>query len=113
MTIAEGIVWTKDSQGVWAKVIDNWPKNRHGARIVADDGDPFGSYGKDEAIGIVEGWIARPTLPDRYYQFAVVPGKEMAPEDKKKLQEYNAKKKAERGEGPEPEPVESYISTEE
>jgi hypothetical protein len=111
--IAEGIVWTKDSTGTWAKVIDNWPEGRRSARIIADDGLPFGQYSKSEAVAIIEEAIAKSQLYESRYQLAVVPGKEMSASDKEKLAEFNIRKKAERGEGPDAGPIESYISKEE
>jgi hypothetical protein len=113
LKITEGIVWEKNPEGQWIKTIDNWPANRRGARIVGDDDPPFGQYGKNEAIRMIEEWITKGPLSSDHYRLAVIPGKEMAPEDKEKLVQYNSKKKAERGEGPEPGPVESYISSEE
>jgi hypothetical protein len=112
MTTAEGIVWTKDSTGVWKKVIDNWPIGRRSAQIVADDGLPFGKYNKSAAVALIEDAIAKNQLYPSRYQLAVVPGKEMSPEDKQNLADYNERKKVERGEGGDAGLVESYISEE-
>jgi hypothetical protein len=111
--IAEGIVWTKDSTGTWKRVLDNWPEGRRSARIVADNDLPFGQYSKSEAVGIIEDAIAKDQLYPERYQLAVIPGKEMSATDKEKLAEFNTRKKAERGQGPDAGPVESYISKEE
>lgn len=111
MKITEGIVWEKKN-GEWVKMLDNWPLNRRGARIVADDDDPFGNYGKAEAIAMIEGWITKGPLKPHHFMFGIIPGKEMTPEAKDKLENITAKKKAERGEGPDAGPVESYISEE-
>lgn len=111
MKITEGIVWEKNPEGQWIKTLDNWPANRRGARIVSDDDPPFGQYGKSEAIQMIEDWTTKGPIREDHYKLAIIPGKEMSAEDKGKLVEYNAKKKEERGEAPEP--VESYISAEE
>jgi hypothetical protein len=108
MKITEGIVWEyKDEE--WVKTLDAWPADRRGARIFADNDSPFGQYSKSEAIRMIEGWIMNNNLA-RYDRIGIIPGKEMAPEDKEKLKQYNTKRKEERGET---EPVESYISKEE
>ncbi len=108
MNITEGIVWERKND-TWVKTVDNWPFNRRGARITANGDDAFGQYGKAEAIDLIEGWIAG-GLPEKYETLAIIPGKEMSATDKEKLVEFNKRKKAERGESPEPAPVESYVS---
>lgn len=105
MKITEGIVW-ENKNGKWIKTLDAWPSGRRGARIFADDQSPFGQYGKNEAIEMIEGWIASGKC-ERYERLGVVPGKEMSDESKGKLKEFTTKKKIERGEI---EPVESYVS---
>lgn len=107
MKITEGIVWENKS-GEWVKTLDAWPSGRRGARIFADNDLPFGQYGKNEAIELVEGWIASGKV-GKYEKLGVIPGKEMSDESKGKLKEFTTKKKVERGEI---EPVESYISKE-
>jgi len=106
MKITEGIVWDK-KDGEWVKTLDNWPVNRRGARIVVDDGDPFGQYGKNEAIDLIEGWIEKGPLRPNRYRLAMIPGKEMSQESKGKLKEFTNRKKVERGEVS---PAESYVS---
>jgi hypothetical protein len=96
--IVEGIVWEKNIEGQWDKILDNWPPNRRGARIVADEGDPFGQYGKNEAVKMIEEWTTKgPIRPERH-RLAIIPGKEMSEESKEKLVEFTKRKKAERGE---------------
>ncbi len=105
--ITEGIIWEK-KDGQWVKVLDNWPAGRRGARILANTEAPFGEYSKSAAIDKVEEFIASSTLPEHYYRFTVIPGKQMSDESKEKLKEFTTSRKVERGEL---EPVESYIST--
>lgn len=108
ITLTEGIVWEK-KDGEWVKVLDNWPAGRRGARLVVDNEPPFGQYSKAAAIAFIEESITKGPLRPERYRLAVIPGKEMAPEDKEALQQFNKKRKIERGEA---EPVESYISEE-
>jgi hypothetical protein len=109
MKYTEGIIWEKKA-GEWVKTLDNWPYNRRGARIIASGSVPFGNYSKSEAIEKIEDWITRGPIRPDCCLLGIIPGKEMAPEDKEKLKQYNTKRKEERGEI---EPVESYISKEE
>jgi hypothetical protein len=106
--VTEGIVWEKKGDQ-WVKTLDAWPEGRRGARIFANNDSPFGQYGKNEAIKMIEEWILNKNLSN-YDRLGVVPGKEMTEESKEKLKNFTTKKKIERGEA---EPVESYISKEE
>lgn len=113
MKITEGIVWERKSEG-WIKVLDNWPALRRGAKLQANDDDPWGDgvYNKHEAVRLIQSWIENPGLPEKYYRFSIIPGKGATAEVKQKLADINAKKKAELGQVQEHVPVESYISEE-
>jgi hypothetical protein len=113
MKITSGIIWER-KDGAWVQTLDNWPLYRRGAKIQANNDDPFGdgAYNKHEAVMLVTNWIETGKLTEKYYRIAVLPGKGASSEVKEKLQQINAKKKEQSGLVPEPVPVESYISEE-
>lgn len=86
----EGIFFEREAPGKPFVRTDNWPGNKTRAQIKYDNQGPFGNYSKANALSIIEEAISKGQV--KYNLYAVVPGTEQTPEQKRRLEDLRQAK---------------------